>query len=163
MPEDFSEIRKRILMGTSYEVPVQLADYGGIEARVRALSELTLTKIEESTGVRAIDVIKSTEKLRETIQPGDSETTVAEKFLRSFTPEYVRFLAELAIAGLVVEPDPSCSCGGRDPACEKCSSRALVNAMRGTTVIQLGMAVLEATFADWATVESFFSQQRVPS
>jgi len=164
-----SDFRKRVLMGTKFESTVNLKDYGNAEVRVRALPDLTITQIEERTGETAIGVMKRIDEVQRTIQEKykdvmanetvDTSTylAVSDDMMKMFTPSIKRFLADLAKAGIVLEPDPDCKCKGKEANCPVCGPGAVIDALRGTATAEIGIAVLTASLASWQEVEDFFS------
>lgn len=181
-----NDFRKRVLMGTKFESTVSLRDYGNVEVRVRALSELVLTQIEERTGETATGVMVKIDESQNAIKkkykdiidveaeeaeeteggeepaPTTVDTSVIlalnDDMMKMFSPSVKRFLAEVAKKGLLVDPDPDCEkCKGNDPDCAVCGPSAVVDALRGTAKLEIGIAVLSASLADWKEVEDFFS------
>lgn len=164
--------RKKILMGSQFEISVELPTYGGDIAKVHAVSDMKLARIEDKTGYSLMDAMKVLEesglvesdiKALEAGVNKESAAEIADKIpLEILTPKLTLFLGELVKAGLVREGDPDCACKGK--GCELCLiSDQDIEEIKGFSVIALGMAVIGASTASWKAIEDFFSARRVQS
>ncbi|MCX8207829.1 MAG: hypothetical protein N3G75_08380 [Methanothrix sp.] len=157
--------RKKTLMGIRYEEEVKLDQYGGAVVRVHAISDVTLARIESRVGYsleEALSEIASmnlSENVISDIQAGKASPETTAKFTRTFDPRFKLFLAEVCKAGII--PNPDCGCKGK--GCEDCDVSAMVEELRGYSLLQIGMAIIGASTAKWSDVEDFFSARKAQS
>ncbi len=91
------------------------------------------------------------------VKPPSSELTA--KASKALSPKLTLFLGELCKAGIV--PDPGCTCKGK--GCDECDVAAMVDELRGFSVLMIGMAIIGASTAAWSEIESFFLAQKARS
>lgn len=152
-------------MGVRYEEEVKLDQYGGAIVRVHAISDVTLARIENRVGYTLEEALSEIASMNlsesdiSNIQAGKVSSEIAAKASRAFDPRFKLFLAEVCKAGII--PDPDCRCGGK--GCEDCDVSAMVEELRGYSLLQIGMAIIGASTARWSDVEDFFSAKRAQS
>lgn len=161
------DIRKKVLMGAKFESTIKLDAYGGSEIRIRALPDMTITRIEDRIGdVTSSDVIQAAQEAAMIYEKMGAAKTESDKLkieveaANLITPKVKRFLAEVCKAGIVLDPDPECKCKGKDPNCSVCGVGVLVDNLRGSSVVELGVQILLMSLTDWKTIEDFFSAQK---
>jgi hypothetical protein len=158
-------IRKKTLMGKNYEIEVPLEQYGGDVVRVHAIPDLQLARIEDLTGYKLEDALGalSSQNLTpdevEALKNNTADEKLVQKGAKALSPKLTLFLGELCKAGIV--PNPDCAC--KKKGCEECDVAAMVEEFRGFSVLMVGMAIIGASTASWAEVETFFLAQKVKS
>jgi hypothetical protein len=157
--------RKKVTMGTRYEVEVPLEQYGGDSVRVHALPDLTIARIEDRVGYsieHALADIESTcltDEEKADTENNISGHSITAKATKMISPKLKIFLGELVKEALV--PDPECTCHGK--GCSECDVSEIVEKLRGYSLIQIGLAVISASTCNWKQVEDFFSAQKAQS
>lgn len=157
--------RKKVVMGTKYEIEVPLDQYGGDSVRVHALPDLTIARIEDRVGYSIEHALADAESTGLTIEgkiaieSNTSDPSITAKAAKMISPKLKIFLGELVKEALV--PDPECTCHGK--GCQECDASEIVEKLRGYTLIQIGLAVISASTCNWKQVEDFFSAQKAQS
>ena len=156
--------RKKTLMGAKYEIEVPVSQYDAV-VRVHAAPDMTLARIEDRVGYKLEDAIAAlsnqnlTEADIKAIQENKASPDIIKKGSNALSPQLTLFLGELCKAGIV--PDPACKCKGK--GCDECDVVAIVEELHGFAVLQIGMAIIGASTANWKEIESFFSAQKEQS
>ena len=156
--------RKKTLMGAKYEIEVPVSQYDAV-VRVHAIPDMELARIEDRVGYKLEDAIAALSSVELTeddiaaIKENKASIDTIKKAAKAISPELTLFLGELCKAGIV--PGPDCKCKGQ--GCDDCDVGLLVETLHGSTVVLIGMAIIEASSTSWKDVESFFSAQKEPS
>ena len=151
-------------MGAKYEIEVPVSQYDAV-VRVHAVPDMTLARIEDRVGYKLEDAIAAlssqdlTKEEIEAIKENKATADTIQKGAKAISPELTLFLGELCKAGIV--PDPDCKCKGK--GCDECDVGPLVEELHGFAVLQIGMAIIGASTADWKSVQDFFSPQKEQS
>lgn len=157
--------RKQVLMGKNYEIEIPLEQYGGAVVRVHAVPDMELARIEDRTGYKLEDALAalSSQELTpeevEALKNNTADEGLVQKGAKALSPKLTLFLGELCKAGII--PDPNCGCGGK--GCEECDVAAMVDELRGFSVLMVGMAIIGASTASWKDIEDFFLAQKAKS
>mgnify|MGYP001164735108 CR=1 FL=1 len=180
--------RKKTLMGKRYEVEVPLAQYGGAIVRIHAVPDLGLARIEGRTGYKLEDALAAlssqglteeeikalkaegpaeledvTEGFQENApgekEPKEPSTELILKASQALTPKHTLFLGEIIKVAMVSNPD--CTCRGK--GCEECDVSNIVEDLRSSSVMTLGMEAIGASTATWKEIEDFFSARKEQS
>jgi len=158
--------RQKTRMGVKYEVEVRLPQYGpDAGLRVHALPEMARARIESRAGYTMEEALLDMKRIDlddeelDAIKNETASDDVLQKATKLLTPKLILFLGELCKAGIV--PNPDCSCKGK--GCPECDAGQMVEEFTNSSIMAVGMAVIEASTADWGAIENFSLAQKAPS
>jgi hypothetical protein len=163
MPDYIS--RKKTLMGKNYEIEIPLEQYGGAVVRVHAVPDMELARIEDRTGYKLEDALGAlssqslTPEEVEALKNNTADEALIQKGAKALSPKLTLFLGELCKAGII--PNPECKCEKK--GCDECDVAAMVDELRGFSVLMVGMAIIGASTATWPEIEAFFLAQKAGS
>lgn len=149
-----------------------MSAYGGAVVRIHPISDMALARIEDRIGYsldEVIGVLSSEGLTAEEIEGlkanKGSPEALAKISSKAMSPKMLMFMAELCRAGMIPEPDPDCpKCHGKlaqgDEICPDCDIRDGVDELRGFSTIEIGVAIIGASTANWKDVEAFFTARK---